>query len=75
MVGLIVAAATVSADLASFGGPLDVYRVALFGLAGVFAGTVVMLTFANSKKGPRDPRFDHLTAAYRDPRFDQLTAA
>jgi hypothetical protein len=50
VVGLAVAAAAFSADLAGFQGHLDTARIALFSLACTLAGSVIVLTPQNKKR-------------------------
>jgi hypothetical protein len=48
--GLVVVATTISADLATFSGHVDVERFMSFGLAGLSAAVLAVLTGAASKK-------------------------
>lgn len=51
VVGLVVAASTSTAELASFEGRLDLFRVLLFGLSGVLTAVVAVLA-CSDKKNP-----------------------
>ena len=50
VVGLIVAVSTVTADLATFIGPLDDSRIVLLGLAGALAAVTAFVVPAKKKK-------------------------
>jgi hypothetical protein len=50
VVGLVVVAATVAADLAAFVGRLGFARIMMFTFAGLLAAAVVLLTSADLKK-------------------------
>jgi hypothetical protein len=54
-VGLVIAAATVTADLATYGGSLRVLRVVLFVLAGALAAAAVLLTHVQKKVRTSEP--------------------
>lgn len=49
--GPVVTLSTVIADLASFGGHVDLLRVVSFGAAGLLSAVAVLLTSADFKKG------------------------
>lgn len=50
VVGLVIAASTFMADLATYMGPLDSSRLTSFGLAGGFAAAVALLLATDKKK-------------------------
>ena len=54
LVGLTVAASTITADLATFAGPLQTSRVVLFVIAGLLAAAVTLLPLLQKKTSCRN---------------------